>query len=83
MGEARFTSSMPAERLRSLSEAGAPEDAAWSVSVAAQYLGISPKTLYKWAADATVPSIKLGGRLRFSPSELAAWRAARQRGGEG
>ena len=59
------------------------DDKAWDVGEAAEYLGIRPKTLYKKSAEGTVPSFKVGGALRFSPKQLAEWRAAQQRRGEG
>ncbi|RJS19543.1 transcriptional regulator [Corallococcus sp. H22C18031201] len=48
----------------------------WGVERAAQYLGISVKTMYRLAADRKVPSYKVGGALRFDPAVLRAWRAA-------
>ncbi|NBD09283.1 helix-turn-helix domain-containing protein [Corallococcus silvisoli] len=60
---------------------GALEDA-WDVRRAAQFLGVSEKTLYRWAAAGTLPSFKLGGLLRFSPSALMDWREKQSRGGE-
>ncbi len=53
-----------------------PEDSAWTVSQAAAFLGIGTSTLYKKAADGTVPSFKVGGALRFSPKKLTEWRDA-------
>ncbi|NOK32385.1 helix-turn-helix domain-containing protein [Corallococcus exercitus] len=64
-----------------VSNSGTLEDA-WDVRRAAQFLGVSEKTLYRWAAAGTLPSFKIGGLLRFSPQTLAEWREARRRGGE-
>ncbi|MBM7117651.1 helix-turn-helix domain-containing protein [Archangium primigenium] len=58
-------------------------DAAWTVDEASRFLGIKPKTLYRKAAEGTVPSFKVGGALRFSPARLAEWREAQARGGRG
>lgn len=58
------------------------EDAALTVEEAARFLGIKPKTLYRWAAEGKVPSIKAGGARRFSPSALAGWREAHSQGTE-
>jgi excisionase family DNA binding protein len=40
---------------------------------ASDYLGISPDTLYKYAADDFVPAFKLGNRWRFKRSRLDEW----------
>jgi len=40
---------------------------------AAEYLGISHDTLYRYAAEGLVPSFKLGNRWRFKRSLLDAW----------
>jgi excisionase family DNA binding protein len=40
---------------------------------AAEYLGISPDSLYKYASENTVPAFKLGNRWRFKRSLLNAW----------
>lgn len=39
----------------------------------AEYLGISPDTLYKYAAEGFVPAFKLGNRWRFKRSLIDAW----------
>jgi excisionase family DNA binding protein len=43
------------------------------ISQAAEYLAISPDTLYRYASERTVPSFKLGNRWRFKRSLLDAW----------
>lgn len=40
---------------------------------AADYLGISADTLYKYASDAFIPAFKLGNRWRFRRSRLDEW----------
>lgn len=40
---------------------------------AAEYLGISPDTLYKYASEGFVPAFKLGNRWRFKRSHLDDW----------
>jgi excisionase family DNA binding protein len=40
---------------------------------AADYLGISPDTLYKYASENFVPAFKLGNRWRFKKSRLDDW----------
>jgi len=42
-----------------------------TVKQAAEYLGITASTLYDWAAQRRVPSVKLRGRcVRFKLSDL-------------
>ena len=43
------------------------------VQQAAEYLGIAPDTLYKYAGERRVPAFKLGNRWRFKRSHLEAW----------
>jgi excisionase family DNA binding protein len=40
---------------------------------AAEYLGISADSLYRYASDEVVPAFKLGNRWRFKRSLLDAW----------
>ena len=40
---------------------------------AADYLGISSDTLYRYASEAFVPAFKLGNRWRFKKTLLDTW----------
>jgi excisionase family DNA binding protein len=40
------------------------------VNEAAAILALSPKTLYQWAYERSIPTIKLGSALRFRVSDL-------------
>ena len=40
---------------------------------AAEYLGISGDTLYRYASEGSVPAFKLGNRWKFKRSLLDAW----------
>jgi excisionase family DNA binding protein len=40
---------------------------------AAQYLGISADTLYKYVSDDKIPAFKLGNRWKFKKTILDAW----------
>ena len=40
---------------------------------AADYLGISSDTLYKYAGEGFIPGFKLGNRWRFRKSKLEEW----------
>ena len=48
---------------------------------AADYLGISADTLYKYASEGFVPAFKLGNRWRFKRSRLNDWMDQQSRGG--
>ncbi len=43
------------------------------VQEAAQFLGVSPKSLYSWVSQRRVPYRKAGRRLLFFESELIEW----------
>ncbi len=40
---------------------------------AAEYMGISGDTLYRYASEGFIPAFKLGNRWRFKKSLLDAW----------
>jgi len=40
---------------------------------AAEYLGISGDTLYRYASEGFIPAFKLGNRWRFRKSLLDSW----------
>jgi excisionase family DNA binding protein len=40
---------------------------------AAEYLGISGDTLYRYASEGFIPAFKLGNRWRFKRSLMDAW----------
>jgi excisionase family DNA binding protein len=40
---------------------------------AARFLNVSPGTVYRLAQRGIVPSVRIGGSLRFDPRELDAW----------
>ena len=48
---------------------------------AADYLGISADTLYKYASEGFVPAFKLGNRWRFKLSRLNDWMDQQSSGG--
>lgn len=43
------------------------------IRLAAEYLGISADSLYKYASDGLIPAFKLGNRWRFKRSLLEIW----------
>ncbi|MBI3933835.1 MAG: helix-turn-helix domain-containing protein [Acidobacteria bacterium] len=44
-----------------------------NVEQAAQYLGVSPDTLYKYLSEGRVPAFKLGNRWRMKKTTLDRW----------
>jgi hypothetical protein len=44
-----------------------------SAAQAAKTLGISPRNLWTQTQSGTIPSIKLGRRVMYSPSSLQDW----------
>lgn len=59
----------PPVQLRAAAPAG--HVAFMDVGAAAQYVGVSRATLYRWARAGRVPCTREGGGLRFSPADLA------------
>jgi excisionase family DNA binding protein len=53
--------------------AAAPAREVMDIRQAADYLGISPDSLYKYASDGFIPAFKLGNRWRFKRSLLETW----------
>jgi excisionase family DNA binding protein len=49
---------------------------------AAEYLGVNPETLYKYAKEGSIPAFKLGNRWKFKKSVLDAWMERECRIGE-
>lgn len=47
----------------------------------AAMLQVSPKTVYRWATrDATMPTLRIGGVVRFPRAKLLRWLASREQG---
>ncbi|MGE0470916.1 MAG: helix-turn-helix domain-containing protein [Nitrospira sp.] len=45
----------------------------WDIRQLATYLNVKPATLYAWAAQGKIPSLKLHGLLRFRQDEIDQW----------
>ena len=52
----------------------------WTVAALAQFLGLHPKTIYTWVERGSVPHFKIGGRVRFHPTEIERWLKTRRGG---
>ena len=48
-------------------------EALWTVHEASAFLRLSRKTVYRKAAEGTMPYTKIGGSLRFVPSDVRGW----------
>ena len=46
---------------------------------AAEALGVKLSTIYAWTYRRRLPCLKVGARLRFSPSALTRWLKERER----
>jgi excisionase family DNA binding protein len=45
----------------------------WTVKDLVHWLQMKPSTVYAWAAQGRIPSLKIHGLLRFRPEEVAQW----------
>ena len=63
---------------RSQSEAASPLERLLTVGELSELLQLHTKTVKRMARDGRVPSLRVAGRLRFRPSDIASWLAARE-----
>jgi excisionase family DNA binding protein len=57
-----------------MDEAPTRSERLWSVEEVAEYLGLSPKTLYGWRCRKSgPPSYRLGNKVRYRPAEVQEW----------
>jgi len=62
------------------SQTEAAEDAPWSVSEAARFLGVSPQTVYLWVERRQIPHLRVMGRnIRFLREDIEQFRATFRR----
>ena len=50
-----------------------------TVQDVAAYLRVKPKTIYAWASERRIPTVKLNGLLRFRREEIEAWAKSSER----
>lgn len=60
------------------SEAATALERLLTVGELSELLQLHTKTVKRMARDGRLPSIRLVGRLRFRPSDIASWLAARE-----
>jgi excisionase family DNA binding protein len=59
-----------------LANAPGPDDALWTVEEVRGYLRVSRSWVYGAAARGELPSLRIGGLLRFDPQVVRAWARA-------
>jgi excisionase family DNA binding protein len=65
---------MKAEKINSKREPTLkPNERLWNMEEAMEYLGVSRSAFYRLMAIENLPSLKVGGKLRFIPEQLQAW----------
>jgi excisionase family DNA binding protein len=45
----------------------------WSVQDVSSQLGVSVPTIYNYVRDRQIPYLRVGGRIRFRPDDIAQW----------
>jgi len=58
--------------------APAPPERLLTVRDVAAYLRLNPKTVERMARAGRLPSLRVCGRVRFRPSDVASWLAERE-----
>ena len=54
----------------------------WRVDKVAAVVDVSIQTIYRYVANKQIPFHKLGGSVRFSPTEIQTWLKSRKGGNE-
>jgi excisionase family DNA binding protein len=61
--------------------ASSGDDRPWTVRQAAQFLGVSPQSVYLWVERKQIPHLRVMGRnIRFLRSDLETFRASFRQG---
>lgn len=50
-----------------------PDESLWTAGDVADFLSISERTVRAWQLDHKLPHLKIGGTVRFVPSEVRTW----------
>jgi excisionase family DNA binding protein len=50
-----------------------PENEILTIEEVAEYLRLTPQTIYKWAQEKKIPAVKLGKEWRFRKTILDRW----------
>jgi excisionase family DNA binding protein len=73
---------MASETSQFLYSAPSQEREVMDIRQAAEYLGISSDSLYKYASEGFIPAFKLGNRWRFKRSLLESWMERQSNAGD-
>lgn len=50
-----------------------PPERLWTVADVAEYLGVTERTVRTWQHSQRLPYLKIGGTVRFRPSDVRTW----------
>jgi excisionase family DNA binding protein len=67
-------------RRHSTESPSAPPSELWTTGETAAYLGVHERTVRRLVARDGLPCVRVGSRLRFDPSDVLRWVAARKEG---
>lgn len=56
-----------------MNPAPVPFESLWTANEVKAYLNCSRTTVYTWAEAGTLPSLRIGGLLRFDPAAVRRW----------
>jgi excisionase family DNA binding protein len=45
----------------------------WTVADVAEYLAVTERTVRAWQTEHRLPHLKIGGVVRFRPTDVVAW----------
>lgn len=45
----------------------------WDVKTLCRHLGVARSTVYEWVQIGFIPHVRMGGVVRFRPSDIGAW----------
>jgi len=59
-----------------------PPERLWTVADVAEYLGVTERTVRTWQHSQRLPYLKIGGTVRFRPTDVRTWIDRFEEGGE-
>lgn len=59
-----------------------PPEKLWTVADVAEYLGVTERTVRTWQQSHRLPFLKIGGTVRFRPTDVRSWIDRFEEGGE-
>ena len=70
----------PGDRSRIGVSSKPSDDELLTVAEVAQWLKLSPKVIYAWAAKGKIPRVRISNRVRFLRCDVLRWIEARKEG---